>query len=192
MSAIFSDPQFRRGSTLCAGDLKDTGTGNDLPGTDIVGSVKAFQDVNPSTGERYSNRLVYCVPVRWAAADAVGSDVRSKVYAVAGTLENGKPFAVTSAVGSDTLVANGQLCGVVDEYLSDNTVVKNGDVIWLVVKGPTTVLTSAGVNAGAGLQVGASGAVLTKTTGALFAAALHTSNTASAGLIRANLHNASI
>jgi hypothetical protein len=187
MSAIFSDPPFRRGSTLCGGDLKDTGTGNDLPGTDIVGSIKAFQDIDPSTGVRYSNRLVYCTPVRWGGADTTGLDIRSKVLVVAQTLENGKPFATVSGVAADSNAAKGQLVGVVDEYLKDATAVKQGDVIWLVVKGPTTAYASAGVGSGEGVQIGSAGAVLTRTSGELIGSHISPTATTGAGNIRVNL-----
>lgn len=152
MSAIFSDPPFRRGTTLCSGDFTQTGTGNDLPGSEIVGQIKAFQDVNPSTGVRNSNRLVYCQAVRFLAADV--SDVTTiagTVFAVDLAFENGKPFATITSAATNTNVGAGRHYGVVDEYLSGT--LKQNDVIWIVVKGPTAIKQAAATSLANGAVV---------------------------------------
>ena len=152
MSAIFSDPPFRRGTTLCSGDLSDTGTGNDLPGSELVGQIKAFQDVVPTTGIRNSNRLVYLQAVRYLGSDVTdATTVAGLVYAVDLAFENGKPFATITSAATDTNVGAGRHYGVVDEYLSGN--LKQNDVIWIVVKGPTSVRQSAATSLASGAKI---------------------------------------
>jgi hypothetical protein len=189
MSQIFSDPPFRRGSTLLGGDFKDTGTGLELPGTDIVGSVKVFQDVNPSTGERYSNRLVYCVAVRYKGSDVNdATTLAGKVYVIDTALENGRPFATITSLATEANVAAGRHVGVLDEYLTGG--LKQNDVVWLVVKGPASALrTAAAVNDGVRVQVsGTAGSVIALTTGTSLGIQIEGANTsASAGLTRVNL-----
>lgn len=167
MSSIFSDPPFRRGSTLLSGDLKEAGTGNDLPGGEIVGSVKAFQDVNPYTGVRYSNRLVYCIAVRWKGTDnTAASDIAGDVYAVDLAHENGKPFATITSAATNSNVSDARHYGVVDEYLTGT--VRQNDVLWLVVKGPTSIqaANTSAIASGAKIEVtGTAGRVQTASTG---------------------------
>lgn len=151
MSSIFSDPPFRRGTTLAAGDFGDAATsGVNILGGELVGQIKAFQDVDPSTGQRYSNRLVYCQAVRWlggAVADA--TTVAGAPYKVSATHENGKPFCsiTEQAVNSDVPAHD---VVILDEYLTGS--LTNNDVVWAVVKGPTAV-RSAGTAIANGAQV---------------------------------------
>jgi hypothetical protein len=157
MSSIFSDPPFRRGSTLAGGDFTYGGatSGADIIGGEIVGQIKAFQDVVPTTGLRLSNRLVYCMAVRWKGSDtADASTVAGLAYALDLTYENNKPLCTITSAATNTNVAAGRVWGVVDEYLTGN--LKQNDVLWLVVKGPTAIEANASgatITSGAGLEL---------------------------------------
>lgn len=189
MSQIFSDPPFRRGSTLLGGDFTETGTGINLPGGEVVGSVKVFQDVDPSTGKRYSNRLVYCVAVRYKGSDVSdATTLAGKVYLIDTAHENAKPFATITNLATEANVAAGRHIGVLDEYLTGE--LKQNDVVWLVVKGPASALrTAAAVNDGVRVQVsGTAGSIVALTTGTSLGIQIEGANTsASAGLTRVNL-----
>lgn len=172
MSSIFSDPFFRRGGTLLGGEaIELDGSSNPVAGTEVVGQVKAFQDVLPSgTGERYSNRLVYCVAARYKGSNTTGSALKGTLVA----LDGAAPLTEFTAAASKTNVADGRSYGVVDEYLSDATAIRTNDIVWLVVKGPTSVKKEAG----AGITAG-NGVVVSNTAGAVAAV-----GTASAGTIQ--------
>ena len=119
MSSIFSDPFFRRGSTLLGGELieVDPNTGSPVAGGEIVGQVKVFQDVNPvGRGERYSNRLVYCVAARYKGADvADASTVAGSAYIFSPTA----PLSEFSTLATASNVTDGIEVGVLDEYLTE-------------------------------------------------------------------------
>lgn len=151
MSAIFSDPPFRRGTALCSGDLTGTGTGTDAPGYEIIGQVKAFQDVVPTTGKRNSNRLVYCVAVRWTASSVTdASTVAGTVYTFSATA----PLSEVDATAATSSLAAGTQYGVLDEYLTGN--LTQNDVVWMVVKGPTSAKrTATAITTGATVVVSA-------------------------------------
>lgn len=170
MSSIFSDPFFRRGTTLLSGELIDYATDGVTPtqGTEVVGQVKVFQDVNPvGTGDRYSNRLVYCVAARYIGNDTTGANLRRQLV----TFASGAPltqFGVSGQVieaaggaGGKTTKAdvdtNSRDVGVVDEYLPDGLAVRKNDIVWIVVKGPTTVAkeTGSALTAGALVKISA-------------------------------------
>lgn len=164
MSSIFSDPWFRRGTTLLSGEQieLDTVTGNPIAGNEIAGQVKAFQDVNPvGKGDRFSNRLVYCVAARYKGADTTGSALRRTLVAFSGTA----PLSEFSAAATKTNVADGRSYGVVDEYLSDQIAVRTNDIVWIVVKGPTTVAKEAGAS-GFGITAG-NAVVVSNTAGSV-------------------------
>ncbi len=186
MSQIFSDPPFRRGSTLLGGDFSETGTGINLPGGEVVGEVKVFQDVHPSTGRSYSNRLVYCVAVRYRGSDVNdATTVAGRVFLIDTALENGKPFCTITNLASEANVAAGRHVGVLDEYLTG--ALKQNDVVWVVVKGPASVhRTAAAVNDGVRVQVsGTAGSIVALTTGTSLGIQIEGANTsASAGLTR--------
>lgn len=166
MSSIFSDPGWRRGTTLLNGetiDYSDAPT-NTIPtaGGELVGQVKVFQDVNPSTGIRLSNRLVYCVAARYKGASNLTSADAGKVFAFSATA----PLSEFSAVATAANITAGLPYGVLDEYLTVD--VRPDDIVWLVVKGPTTMAKLAGsaVAAGAAVEVSATaGAATTASTG---------------------------
>lgn len=137
MSSIFSDPPFRRGTTLAAGDFGDAATsGVNILGGELVGQIKAFQDVDPSTGQRYSNRLVYCQAVRWTGSNVSdASSIAGFLYTVSTAFENGKPFCtIGTLTNAATDLPTGDIV-VLDEYLTGQ--LNTNDVVWVVVKGPT-------------------------------------------------------
>jgi hypothetical protein len=164
MSTIFSDPGWRRGSTLLNNEtIELDGAGAPIAGGELVGQVKVFQDINPSTGVRFSNRLVYCVAARYTGSTALTAADAGKAFAFSATA----PLREFSAVATTTDVnTNGRTIGILDEYLSES--VRTNDIVWLVVKGPTTIskATGSAVAAGAVVQVtGTAGAVTTRSTG---------------------------
>lgn len=167
MSSLFSDPQWRRGSTLLNGELieySDAPTNNKpIAGTEVVGQIKAFIDANPSSGKRNSNRLVYCVAARYTGT----SDLTSADAGKAFVFSSAAPLSEFSAVATTTNVnTNGLTFGVLDEYLTEN--VRKNDIVWLVVKGPCTIkkATGSAVAAGAVVQItGTAGEATTASTG---------------------------
>ena len=140
MSSIFSDPFFRRGSTLLGGEAIELSADNKpVAGGEVVGQVKAFQDVRPTgDGKRFSNRLVYCVAARYK-----GSTVND-ASTVAGTVyvfDDAAPLTeFTSAATSANFDAD-KAVGVLDEYLTGQ--LRQNDIVWLVVKGPTAIKKTA-------------------------------------------------
>lgn len=164
MSSIFSDPGWRRGTTLLAGETieySDVASTIPVAGGELIGQVKIFQDVNPSTGVRLSNRLVYCVAARYTGTADLTSADAGKVFAFSATA----PLSEFSAVATAANVTAGLPYGVLDEYLTVN--VRKNDIVWLVVKGPTTMskLTGAAVAAGAAVEMSATaGTAQTATT----------------------------
>ena len=164
MSAIYSDPTWRRGSTLLNNELieySDIALTDPVAGKDIVGSIKIFQDVDPSSGKRFSNRLVYCMAVRWKGAAVEDSTT------VAGgwyTLDNDFALTNVSTLSAATDIALGKQVGVLDEYLSGN--LRTNDIVWLVVNGPATCKKGATVviPASAGIEVASGLGVILATT----------------------------
>lgn len=198
MSTIFSDPGWRRGSTLLNREtIEVDADGKPVAGKELVGQVKVFQDVNPSSGVRNSNRLVYCVAARYTGATNLTSADAGKVYAfstasTAGPDANNGPMTEFSAVATATNVnTDGRSIGVLDEYLTED--VRQNDIVWLVVKGPTSIQSSGtAIAAGAAIEVtGTAGRVTTKSAGATVAnqiAGASVGGTAGA-LVRVNLHS---
>lgn len=187
MSSIFSDPFFRRGSTLLAGEqIELDGSGNPVAGNEVVGQVKAFQDVNPvGAGERYSNRLVYCIAARYKGADvADASTVAGELYA----FDTGAPLTEFTAKATSANVDAGRGYGVLDEYLRG--ALRTNDIVWLVVKGPSQAKqTASAINAGAAVKVSATaGSVAATGSTKTIGQQIEGSNTAAAvGLTRVNL-----
>ena len=152
MSSIFSDPFWRRGSTLLSGEaIELDGAGAPIAGTEVAGQVKAFQDVNPlGQGERYSNRLVYCVAARYkGSSDTTGSALAGLVVAFDGA----QPLSEFTAAATKTNVYDGRSYGVVDEYLPAGVAIRTNDIVWVVVKGPTAAKKEAGAS-GFGITAG--------------------------------------
>ena len=185
MSSIFSDPFWRRGSTLLNAEPIDLdGSGNPIAGTEVVGQVKAFQDVRPTgDGARFSNKLVYCIAVRYTGSTVSdASTVAGKRYNL--NAAQTEISALRSKANADSAVPS----GVLDEYLTGE--LRQNDIVWLVVKGPCDVVSSGTVNAGANVgQVAAGGGVLATAGGSNSATIDGTALAAAASnKCRVNLH----
>jgi hypothetical protein len=189
MSSIFSDPSFRRGTTLLGGEAIDLdASSNPVAGGEIVGQVKVFQDVNPSTGERYSNRLVYCVAARYEGSTVDdASTVAGELY----LFDAAKPLIEFTSKLTTSTHAAGASIGVLDEYLTGQ--LRNNDIVWLVVKGPTSIKrTAAAISAGAAVQASSTGGSIVAQTGTNTVIGQQIAGAASAasvGLTRVNLHS---
>ncbi len=189
MSSIFSDPFFRRGNTLLSGEAIDLDSaGNPVAGHEVVGQVKAFQDVNPAgAGERYSNRLVYCVAARYKGATVNdASTVAGEVY----LFNTGSPLAEFENKAAASTVTAGLAVGVLDEYLRGP--LRTNDIVWLVIKGPTSIKrTAVAINAGVAVQASATaGSIAVLSSGvSLGQQIVGAATSASAGLTRVNLHS---
>lgn len=186
MSSIFSDPFWRRGSTLLTGEpIELDASGNPVAGTEVVGQVKAFQDVSPTGhGTRHSNKLVYCVAVRYTGSTvADSSTVAGKRYNL--NAAQTEISALRTKVNADAAVPS----GILDEYLVGE--LRANDIVWLVVKGPCNVVSSGTVTAGANVgQVAAGGGVLATAGGSNSATVDGTALAAAASnKCRVNLHS---
>ena len=156
MSSIFSDPPFGRGQTYLAGaTATQDANSNYIEGTGVAGEIKVFQDIDPGSQSYKSNRLVYCLAVRVAqSSKTVGQQCTDITAGTVVKLAAGKLDILDASAASAGLAAYSDVAsqigqiGVVDEYLK--AAPNAGDIIWLVVKGPTTVkatttATSVGV-----------------------------------------------
>lgn len=187
MSSIFSDPLFRRGSTLLGGEqIELDAAGNPVAGTEVVGQVKVFSDVNPvGRGERYSNRLVYCVAARYKGANvADASTVAGEVYA----FDDAAPMTEFTNKATSANVDADKAVGVLDEYLSG--ALRTNDIVWLVVKGPCKVKqTASAINAGVAVKVSATAgsAAATGSTKSIGQQIAGANSAAAVGLTRVNL-----
>lgn len=158
MPSLFSDPPFPRGTTLLNKEVIDLDpSGIPIAGGEIVGQVKAFQDVAPGTGPaavRYSNRIVYCVAARYTPVDGVtslnpgdnGAD-KGKTF----VLDRRGPLTTFSSLAAATDITDGRTVGVLDEYLT--TAVRPNDIVWLVVRGPTAMQKAASIAIPGGLGI---------------------------------------
>jgi hypothetical protein len=151
MSSIFSDPFFRRGSTLLGGEtIEVDSSGNPVAGVEVVGQVKAFQDCLPTgLGTRHSNRLVYCVAARYkgATVNEASNTIAGKIF----KFSDANSLTEIDAEADNANVDAGKAYGVVDEYLAGK--VRTDDIIWVVVKGPAAVASDAGAGISAGEPV---------------------------------------
>ena len=156
MSIISADPWFGRGQTLGVNDPTQGGA--------VVGSSKVFTDTDPRTsnaGSFLSNRLVTCIAVRNTSGAAL----------LGGTIVKFKKTAILDEVdGKAASIADAPL-GVVDEYLPP-VGVANGDIFWLVVSGPTAIMTSAAFAPGALVGAGANGLAVAGTAGTAIGVAI--------------------
>lgn len=183
MSSLFSDPPFARGQTLLGGEAierypagvaysatNNSGAQYNVAGPEIVGQVKVFQDINPSTKIKQSNELVYCIAARFKPTNGTtltGADLRGRgvVLKVGQYLETAT-FDENLATTANTI--QGKRVGFVDEYLSDSTQIRGDDVVWVVFKGPASVkktehATTAGIAAGVLVAMSSTaGSVFTK------------------------------
>lgn len=189
MSSIFSDPFFRRGTTLLCSEAIDLDpSGNPIAGNEVVGQVKVFRDVNPYTGIVNSNRLVFCVAARYKGSTVTdGSTVAGEAY----TFDATKPLTEFTSKTTAANTDSGLAYGVLDEYLTGQ--LRQNDIVWLVVKGPASVKQTAGaINAGAAVKVsGTAGSIVTHGgSGTVIGQQIVGANTAaSVGLTRVNLHS---
>jgi len=189
MSSIFSDPFFRRGTTLLGGETIEVDpSGNPVAGNEVVGQVKVFRDVNPYTGLVNSNRLVYCVAARYKGTTVTnGSTVAGELYA----FDASKPLAEFTSKATAANSDAGLAWGVLDEYLTGQ--LRENDIVWLVVKGPTAAKqTAAAINAGVAVKVsGTAGSVIAHGgSGTVIGQQIAGANSAaSIGLTRVNIHS---
>jgi hypothetical protein len=152
MSSLFSDPPFTRGTTLLGGEVieyyppgvtysatNNSGVQYPIAGREIVGQTKAFQDINPSTKQRLSSELVYCVAARYKPTNGANLTVpagKGVVLKVGQYLETAS-FDENLATAAN--VIEGKRVGFIDEYLSADTIIRPDDIVWVVYKGPAAV-----------------------------------------------------
>lgn len=169
MSSLFSDPPFTRGTTLLNGEEIEYTSGTSYAtrvpaaGPEIVGQVKVFQDIHPTSKQRMSNELVYCIAARFkpasegtvlnsgnSGADA-GKAVVLRMSSSDTNLLSTAEFTDTLATGGD--LAAGERVGHLDEYLSSE--VRANDIVWVVFRGPCNVAkkTGAAINAGSAVKL---------------------------------------
>ena len=170
MSTLTADPGFPRGKVLGVTQrLYDAEPAN---GDNMVGTRKTFRDENPTTGVVLSNHTVDCVAVRNATSSTL---LPGQTVALDATLTQVTGLAV------DTSVAY----GVVDEYLNQYNAVPN-EVLWVVVKGPSTAKKTTGtgtaITAGAKLSASSTGGSLAAGTSAPIGLALAAAGTTDASV----------
>lgn len=186
MSSIFSDPSFRRGTTLLSGELIELDASSaPIAGGEVVGQVKVFQDVHPSTGIRNSNRLVYCVAARYKGSTV--SDA-STVAGEAYLFDAAKPLTEFTNKASSSNATAGLAFGVLDEYLTGE--LRQNDIVWLVIKGPVAIKqTAVALAAGVAVQLSATaGQAAVLSTGiAIGQQIAGAASAAAVGLTRVNL-----
>jgi hypothetical protein len=167
MSTLTADPGFGRGQTL--GITVKMYEAENGDGSTVVGTRKVFRDESPITGALLSNRTVECIAVKNTSGAAL----------LPGQVAKFKDSAIMSEVDG-AAVAGSVLIGVVDEYLPASGVA-DGEVFWLVVKGPSTVTkTATSVAAGAAYGPSATaGSAAAQGSNALLGYAIATSATTS-------------
>ena len=132
MSTLTADPKFDRGHVLgikwayydSVNQPQDLQIGD---GNTVKGTHSVFRDEHPYTGVLFSNATVECVAVK----NVSGAELN------AGESVQLDPDAVFGETGGAVATA----FGIVDEYLT--APVKDGEVCWVVVRGPTVVNGSA-------------------------------------------------
>lgn len=170
MSTLTADPGFGRGQTLgITVKLYEAENGD---GSTVVGTRKVFRDESPA-GVINSNRTVECIAVKNTSGSALlpGSVAKFKDAAILTEVDG---LATTSTA----------LMGIVDEYLPASGVA-DGEVFWLVVRGPSTVTkTSTSVAAGAAYGLSATaGSAAAQSTNPLLGYAIATSATTSGRIL---------
>jgi hypothetical protein len=160
--SLLIDPPFSLGQTL--------GVSSDSDGTQWVGVVKLFPDVNPTTGKIRSGRVKKCIAVRNGSGGALLPKRVVQFSTTAGT-------ACFSTVTGYATTTNAEFVGVVDEHLPAGGVAAQ-DVFWVVVDGPTEV---AAALSGSDITAGDRVAVITAaTSGATTAGRVTTSGVGAA------------
>lgn len=171
MSTLTADPGFGRGQTLgVTVKLYEAENGD---GSTVVGVRKVFRDEDPKTGALKSNRTVECIAVKNTSGSAL----------LPGAVAKFKDAAILTEVDGAATTSTA-LMGVVDEYLPAAGVA-DGEVFWLVVRGPSTVTkTSTSVSAGASYGLSATaGSAAAQSTNPLLGYAIETSATTSGRIL---------
>lgn len=195
MSSLYSDPHFRRGSSALGfgpGELATSDSIGVVEGRAIVGTVKVFQDMNPSTGAIISDRLVYCVAARYVGSSALDATANAGLVYL---FDTAKPLEQFGNAGgpvatSSNLTSASQCYGVLDEYLTGS--IQPNDIVWLVVKGPCAVKQTAAIIAlGAFVGPATAGSVATAASAAVSigVSIQGAATTAAIQLVRVNLAN---
>ncbi len=171
MSTLTADPGFGRGQVL--GILWKAYDADSGDGSHVVGTRKVFRDEDPKTGALKSNRTVECLAVKNTSGSAL----------LPGAVAKFKDAAILTEVDGLATTST-QLMGVVDEYLPAAGV-PDGEVFWLVVRGPSTVTkTSTSVSAGASYGLSATaGSAAAQSTNPLLGFAIATSATTSGRIL---------
>lgn len=142
MSTLTADPKFPRGHVLGINySYYDTennpqdlqiGTGQGVKGVHSI-----FRDENPHDGTLLSNLSVEVVAVKNVSGDVVQAGETVKLNPLKG-------------LGETTTSADSTLYGIVDEWLC--APVKDGEVFWAVVRGPTSAVV-AGTDPASGRDI---------------------------------------
>ena len=171
MSTLTADPGFGRGQTLGVTVTMYEAENGD--GSTVVGVRKVFRDEDPKTGALKSNRTVECIAVKNTSGSAL----------LPGAVAKFKDAAILSEVDGLATTSTA-LMGVVDEYLPAAGVANN-EVLWLVVRGPSTVTkTATSVSAGASYGLSATaGSAAAQSTNPLLGFAIETSATTSGRIL---------
>lgn len=171
MSTLTADPGFARGQVL--GILWKAYDAENGDGSNVVGTRKVFRDENPKTGALNSNRTVECIAVKNTSGSAL----------LPGQVAKFKDSAILSEVDGLATTSTA-LMGIVDEYLPAAGV-PDGEIFWLVVRGPSTVTkTSTSVAAGASYGLSATaGSAAAQSTNPLLGYAIATSATTSGRIL---------
>jgi hypothetical protein len=171
MSTLTADPGFSRGKWLGVTQTLYEAVNGD--GSTIVGVRKVFRDENPTTGALNSNRTVECIAVKNSSGAAL----------LPGAVAKFKDAAILSEVDGAATTSTA-LMGVVDEYLPAAGV-PDGEIFWLVVRGPSTVTkTATSVAAGAAYGLSATaGSAAAQSTNPLLGYAIETSATTSGRIL---------
>lgn len=126
MSTLTADPGFARGEVL--GVTKTYYDAQVGDGSNLWGVRKVFTDTHPRTGQILTNETVECVAVKNVSGGAL----------LPKTLVQFDANAIITSVDAGATTSSTRI-GVVDEYLPAAGAPAN-EVLWVVVKGPTTVL----------------------------------------------------
>jgi len=142
-----SSPPFPRGQTLFNKPVSSTSlTTSD--GANVEGQIWEFEDINPTTGARRSNRKVRCLAVRWTGSSPALP--KRLIVLDSKLVSNGGAAGTAGTIGTcrsaqfarvgntaDVLPAK---CYPVDEYLPSAGVALN-DIMWVVIDGPAMCRT---------------------------------------------------
>lgn len=171
MSTLTADPGFGRGQTL--GVTVKMYEAENGDGSTVMGTRKVFRDENPTTGAINSNRTVECIAVKNTSGSAL----------LPGAVAKFKDAAILTEVDGLATTSTA-LMGIVDEYLPAAGVA-DGEVFWLVVRGPSTVTkTATSVSAGASYGLSATaGSAAAQSTNPLLGYAIATSATTSGRIL---------